>query len=97
MAPIARTVRADQDLFEIWASIAADNPAAADRVLDAIEQRWLQLARYPFAGVARDDVAPGIRCLVVGLYLTLYRVESDRIEIVRVLHGRRKIGGDDVA
>ncbi len=56
--PIARTRRADEDLIEIWHHIAIDNPAAADRMLDAIEARWLSLARNPFSGPARDDIMP---------------------------------------
>jgi toxin ParE1/3/4 len=70
--------------------IAADNISAADRVLDAIEARWENLARHPCSGVARDDIAPGIRHLVSGEYLTLYRLSGGAIEIVGVLHGRRK-------
>ncbi|WP_246679418.1 type II toxin-antitoxin system RelE/ParE family toxin [Mesorhizobium sp. B2-6-2] len=54
------------------------------------------LSLHPFSGAPRDDIAPGIRHLVVGEYLTLYRVGHDAIEIVRVLHGRRKIEADDV-
>ncbi|WP_306796729.1 type II toxin-antitoxin system RelE/ParE family toxin [Mesorhizobium sp. GbtcB19] len=39
----------------------------------------------------------GIRHLVVGEYLTFYRIGDDAIEIVRVLHGRRKIEAEDLA
>jgi toxin ParE1/3/4 len=88
---VIRTNRADEDLIEIWSYIAIDNISAADRVLDAIEARWDNLARHPYSGVARDDIAPGIRHLVSGEYLTLYRLSGSAIEIVRVLHGRRKI------
>ncbi|MER8976121.1 hypothetical protein NKI18_27075 [Mesorhizobium sp. M0800] len=34
---------------------------------------------------------------MVGEYLTLYRVSEEAIEIVRVLHGRRKIAADDLS
>lgn len=91
MLPIRRTDRADEDLIEIWTHIAADSATAADRVLDAIEARWQQLARHPYSGVARDDIAPGIRQLVAGPYLTLYRLADEGIEIVRVMHGKRKV------
>lgn len=94
--PFIRTERADEVLIDIWAGIAADNPNAADRVLDAIEARWEQLARYPYSGMARDDISPNIRHLIVGNYLTLYRVTDDCIEIVRVLHGRRKIDHEKI-
>jgi toxin ParE1/3/4 len=77
--------------MEIWSYIAVDNIFAADRVLDAIEARWDNLARHPYSGVARNDIAPGIRHLVSGEYLTLYRLNGSAIEIIRLLHGRRKI------
>ncbi|WP_195909433.1 type II toxin-antitoxin system RelE/ParE family toxin [Rhizobium tubonense] len=96
MLPIIRTDRADEDLINIWAAIAADNPNAADRVLDAIEARWQQLAQHPYSGMVRDDLAPNIRNLVAGQYLTLYRVNDECVEIIRVLHGRRKISRDIV-
>nr|WP_287183885.1 type II toxin-antitoxin system RelE/ParE family toxin [Mesorhizobium sp.] len=55
------------------------------------------MTTYPFSGAQREDIAPGIRHLVVGEYLTLYRVGEDAIEILRVLHGRRNIEADDLA
>jgi toxin ParE1/3/4 len=36
---IVRSASADADLIEIWLWIARDDPAAADRVLDAIAAR----------------------------------------------------------
>ncbi|MDV4179241.1 type II toxin-antitoxin system RelE/ParE family toxin [Rhizobium brockwellii] len=97
MLPVIRTNRADEDLIEIWSYIAIGNISAADRVLDAIEARWDNLARHPYSGVARDDIAPGIRHLISGEYLTLYRLSGSAIEIVRVLHGRRKISSKEIA
>lgn len=91
MLPIIRTSRADEDLIGIWTYIAADSPSAADRVLDAIEARWQQLRQHPRSGIARDDIAPGIRCLISGQYFSLYRITETGIEIIRVIHGRRKI------
>lgn len=96
MLQIIRSDRADEDLIGIWIHIASDNPLAADRVLDAIEARWQQLARHPYSGIARDDIAPGIRHLVAGQYLILYRTTDKGIEIIRVLHGHRKIDREAV-
>ncbi|WP_348642679.1 type II toxin-antitoxin system RelE/ParE family toxin [Neorhizobium sp. P12A] len=93
---IVRSNRADEDLIEIWTYIAAENPTAADRVLDAIEARWQQLAQHPYSGVARDDIMPGIRHLIAGQYLTLYRLNDHSVEIVRVVHGRRKVDQDEI-
>jgi toxin ParE1/3/4 len=71
--------------------IARDDPSAADRVLDAIEQRWQQLVQYPCSGVSREEIALNLRHLVIRQYLIIYRVGAETIEIARVLHGRRKL------
>lgn len=97
MPRIVKTRQTDEDLIAIWLGIATDNLAAADRILDAIERRWRQLARYPYSGVAREDIAPGIRHLVTGRYLTLYRVDSEGVEIIRILHGKQKINRETIA
>ncbi|KMO10838.1 type II toxin-antitoxin system RelE/ParE family toxin [Methylobacterium indicum] len=91
MKTIRRTRRAAEDLIDIWSTVAGDDPSAADRLLDAIEQRQHQLRMHPYSGVSREEIAPGLRHLVIGQYLILYRVEAEAIEIVRVLHGRRKL------
>jgi toxin ParE1/3/4 len=92
--PVLRTARSDEDLIAIWMHIAEDTPGAADRVLDAIAQRWEQLARHPQSGMARDDIAPGLRHLITGQYMMLYRIQDEGIEILRVIHGRRKTDRD---
>ena len=96
MPRIIRTRQSDEDLITIWLTVAANNPIAADRLLDAIESRWQQLARYPYSGVAREDIAEGIRHLVTRQYLTLYRIDADGIEIIRILHGKQKIDRETV-
>lgn len=96
MLLIIRTARADEDLIEIWSYIAAENIVAADRILDAIDARWRQLAQHPYSGVARDDIAPGIRHLIAGKYFILYRIVGNAVEIIRVLNSRRKIGQEAI-
>ena len=84
------------DLEGIGDYIASHNPHAAVRFVDALERRWNLLTLHPFSGAPREDIAPGIRHLVIGEYLTLYRVAGDAIEILRVLHGHRNIKADDL-
>ncbi|TVS15948.1 MAG: type II toxin-antitoxin system RelE/ParE family toxin [Gammaproteobacteria bacterium] len=88
---IVRTRRADEDLIAIWQSIAAEDLAAADRILDAIDARCQQLPRHPFSGPAKEDIGRGMRHLVAGHYMILYRIESEIICVVRVLHDRRRL------
>ncbi len=88
---IFRTRRARQDLIDIWRHIAEENAVAADVMLDRIDERSSELLDHPELGPARDDIRPGLRHLVAGEYLILYRIIEDGVEIVRVLHGRRDL------
>ncbi|MEI9407774.1 type II toxin-antitoxin system RelE/ParE family toxin [Mesorhizobium salmacidum] len=88
--------QATVDLESIGDYIANHDLRAAVRLVDALERRWDLLTLHPFSGAPRDDIAPDIRHLIVGEYLTLYRVGGDAIEILRVLHGRRNIEADDL-
>jgi toxin ParE1/3/4 len=88
---LRRTRQAEEDLVGIWIYIAADNPGAADRLLDEIESKAQLLAVNPELGQARPDIADELRYLPVGRYLILYRVIDRGIEIVRVVHGARRL------
>jgi toxin ParE1/3/4 len=90
---IRRTRRSEDDLLDIWAYIAQDNPDAADRLLDDIERTEALLAENPRLGPARSDIAPEFRYFPIGNYLILYRVIVSGIEIVRVIHGGRRLNG----
>ena len=91
MGRIQRTPRADQDLEELWFFIAQDDPAAADRWLDTLEEKIRLLADNPLMGPARPDIARELRYHPVGNHLLLYRVIQGGIEIVRVVHGARDL------
>ncbi|TVS00306.1 MAG: type II toxin-antitoxin system RelE/ParE family toxin [Rhodospirillales bacterium] len=86
-----RTLRARQDLIEIWEHVTADNPAAADALLDRIDDACSRLIDHPRLGPARDDIRPGLRYRIVSDYVVLYRLIDDDVEIVRVVHGRRDL------
>lgn len=89
MATAHRSARAEIDLIEIWGHIAKDDPLAADRQLDLIDEACQMLAGQQHAGKSRDDLAHGLRFFPVGNYLVFYTVRDDGIIVVRVLHGAR--------
>lgn len=91
MADVFRTPAAESDLIDIWVSIALDNRRAADQLLEDFESRFNQLSDFPESGPLRPDIADDVRTLTCRNYLILYRMTSDRIEIVRVVHGARDI------
>lgn len=81
--------RARRDLAEIFDYIAANDTSAAARVLERLETMAQFLAEHPRIGrpgrvsATRELVIPGLP------YILPYRVASDRVEIIRVLHGAR--------
>ena len=85
------TEQAEADLDELWAYIAANNPDAADRMVDAVLEGSRMHVRFPGMGQSRDDLRPGLRCFVVSPYVVFYRPIEDTIEVLRVLHGARDI------
>lgn len=93
MLPVIRLKRARQDLIDIWRHIATDDPQAANAVLDDLDAKCQMLADHPLLGPSREDIRPGMRYLVIGSYLALYRVDADAVRIVRILHARRDLEG----
>jgi toxin ParE1/3/4 len=93
MGSFRRTARAEEDLVEIWLYIAEDNANAADRLLEEIDRSCGLLADNPLLGRARPDIAPELRYLPIGNYLILYRTLPHGIEVVRVVHGARRMEG----
>ncbi|WOE76187.1 type II toxin-antitoxin system RelE/ParE family toxin [Alterisphingorhabdus coralli] len=86
---------AENDLDEIWYSIAVDDPDAADRQLDRILSVLLKLQDYPEMGRARDDIAPDLRGIAKDNYLILYWAnrKMEQVKIMRILHAKRDIAG----
>jgi toxin ParE1/3/4 len=80
---------ADQNLDAIWEYIAQDSVDAADKMLIRLKEAASQLLRFPKIG--RSGRSRRTRELVVSgtPYLLIYRVERDKIEIARVIHGRQ--------
>jgi len=93
MPRVLFTRQAREDLIEIWQHIAEDDPRAADRVLDQLDEAVSHLAAHPELGAARDDIRPGLRYLIRDSYLLLYRLTDVGAEIVRVVHARRDLYG----
>jgi toxin ParE1/3/4 len=80
---------AEQDLQEIWSYVAEDaSPDTADRLINAIIDRFELLAEQPRMGRLRPEFGEGVRSLAVESYVIYYRHERS-VVIARILHGRR--------
>jgi toxin ParE1/3/4 len=83
--------RASADLIEIWSYIADDSVANADAFIDKLYEMLQVLGSQPGSGRGREELAPGMRSFPFGRYVISYRVVTNTMEIVRVLHGSRDI------
>jgi toxin ParE1/3/4 len=91
MPEIYRTRESQADYEEIWDYIAKDNPIAADRVIDSVEQKLQAIAQSPEIGQLCEQYAASLRFLLVGSYLIFYRPVEDGIQLIRVIHGARDL------
>lgn len=85
------TPRSRDDLVEIHDYIAAENPAAARRVIGTIRDQIRILVDHPLLG--RRGQLPDTRELVISRYpyLVAYRVNGETIEIVTIWHTARDL------
>ena len=87
--PYRLSALAEQDLEEIWSYVAEDaSSTTADRLIDAILDRFELLVEQPRIGRNRPEFGEGVRSFVVESYVIYYRHDGDLL-IARVLHGRR--------
>lgn len=98
MRSFGRSAR--EELFNIYVTVGLENPLAAERIYDRIEERVRQLADQPRMEPHRPDIRPATRVLVEPPYLILYEILPDTddgpvtaVEVVNVVDGRRDLVG----
>ncbi|WP_457151541.1 type II toxin-antitoxin system RelE/ParE family toxin [Mesorhizobium sp. P5_C1] len=93
MKRLVFTSQAEADLEAIGDHIALDNPFRAITFIQELRRDCMELRampeRYPLLEPHRST---GIRRRVHGNYLIFYRVGSDTVEILHILHGAMDLG-----
>jgi toxin ParE1/3/4 len=87
--PIVWLSLAVQDVLQIRTYIAEHDPQSASTVGLRIDKAVGNLAQMPNMG--RPGRIFGTRELVVSgtSYIVVYRLQNERVEVLRVLHGRQ--------
>lgn len=86
------TPQAVRDLDQITEYIAQNNPDAAERFRDRLIDRAQSLSNHMMChGGGWIPERPGVRKLVMGNYLILYRIlpEQNKVRVLRFWHGAR--------
>lgn len=89
MAIVRLSHLADGDLDSIRDFIFAQNPSAANDVLDNLFNALEFIAANPGIGERRDDLQPRLRLFSLRPYVIMYQVAADGIHVVRIVHGAR--------
>lgn len=83
-----------EDIQRICDFISSENPEAATRFIDAVDEEFSLLSAHPFLGRQRHFKIKGIRSWRVRgfeKYVIFYEVGAKALEVLRVLHGARDI------
>jgi toxin ParE1/3/4 len=90
--------QARADLTKIYVDIGLEQPLAAERYFDRIEEKANLLRTYPRMGVRRRDIHPVARMLVETPFVILCETIPDTdeghieaVEIVRVVNSRQDL------
>jgi|SRR5665213_611692 len=86
---------AREDLLSLWEYIAVHDELAADRYLDHVRERAMELIPHPELGRPRPEILPEIRSLLCRNHLIFYRIEKKMIQILRILHGSMDLPHQD--
>lgn len=82
-----------QDLTGIINYIKIDDPSAAMKLLDDIDDSISKLECFPHMDTVPKDIrlqSLGYRMLIIDNYLVFYIVMDDIVEVHRIISGKRK-------
>ncbi len=91
MRQITRSTLAESDYRAIIEYLLNHSEPAADKFARDLTSRLRMVADQPRMGRVRDDLASGVRSIVVGRYVIFYRHSDDEIIVIRIIHGSRDI------
>lgn len=87
--------QAKEDLIDLWEYIAVHDEVAADRYVEHIFERAGELHLHAELGRPRPELYSGLRSLLCRNHLIFYRVRSEAVEVLRILHGSMDLPNQD--
>ena len=77
--------------------IAQHSPLYAERVVDRLARRSVQIGTFPNSGRMVPELQRvDVRAVLEGPYRVIYRLAPDRIDVVAVFHGARQPPWEDM-
>ncbi len=82
---------AASDLDDIWDFIAADSPTKADRFIDQLYRKCIDISELDGIGRRRDELSAGLLSIPHKKYIIFFEREKSSVNIVRILRGSRDL------
>lgn len=89
MAKYILSPRAEEDIKDVWRTIASDNENAADNLLRRFLDKFALAATQPDMGSSRPELSSTARILLEGNYIIIYEPMDYGIFVVAVVYGGR--------
>jgi len=89
---VETTKVAEKDISTIYQYICRDNPMAAKKWIEEIERQINSLENFPKRCPVipeREEIGREYRHLIYGNYRTIFRIQSSKVIIMRVIHSAR--------
>ena len=81
---------AKNDLKEIYQyGLRQWGQSQSESYLSTVKKQFWLLTQQPLMGTERNELLPDTRSLPIESHTLFYRVIANRVEIIRVLHGRQ--------
>lgn len=89
---------AEADLDDIYDHIARDVPYYAELFVDTLIEATDRLEDHPRLGRMAPEAGhrEDVRELIVQRYRLIYRLQTEQLQILTVIHGSRNLAGEEV-
>ena len=82
-------------LLDIYEYISQNSPFYAQRMVDRLTKRSEQIADFPLSGrTVPEYSANDLREIIEKPYRIIYRINSNQIDVLAVIHGARLLNFD---
>ena len=61
----------------------------SDSYLTMIKETFWSITEQPLMGIERNELSPSFRSFSIESHTVFYRIRNEKVEIIRVLHGRQ--------
>ncbi len=86
------TSTAEKNLDSIYDFISQHSEFYAKRMIDRLTRRSIQIANFPYSGrFVPEYENEEIREVIEGPYRIIYYINSDRIDVLSVIHGTQNV------